>query len=136
MQYNGRQIVAVVRRGIDGKINCVRDDTPLKAVLDPTRVLPIHPKARHYDMFLVISGEHRGKFVRSIQFTKRSASDKTDLDWNLAVVIPRAPFLEDEVTDDTIVLHSSMMTLAAETDDSKRLNLNVRKRLRQPARDY
>ncbi len=136
VQYNGRQIAATVRRGINGKIDCVRDDTPLKEILDPTRVLPIHPKARHYDMFLVISGEHRGKFVRSIQFTKRSASDKTDLDWNVAVVIPRTPFLEDEVTDDTIVLHSSMMTLAAETDDSKRLNLNVRKRLRQPARDY
>ncbi|KAK0437282.1 uncharacterized protein EV420DRAFT_1652109 [Desarmillaria tabescens] len=136
VQYNGRQIAASVRCEKDGKMNCIRVDTPLKEVLDPTRVLPIHPKARHYDMFLVISGEHRGKWVRSIQFTKRSPSDSTDLDWNVAVVIPRAPFLEDEVTDDRIVLHSSMMTLAAETDDSKRLNLNVKKWLRQPAWDY
>ncbi len=136
VQYNGRQIAATVRRRIDGKINCIRDDTPLKEILDPTRVLPIHPKARHYDIFLVITGEHRGKFVRSIQFAKRLPGDRMDLDWNVAVVIPRAPFLEDEVTDDRIVLHSSMMTLVAEMDDSKRMNLSVKKRLRQPARDY
>ncbi len=118
------------------KDHCIRVDTPLKENLDPTRVLPIHPKARHYDMFLVISGEHRGKWVRSIQFTKRSVNGSTALDWNVVVVIPRTPFLEDEVTDERMVLHSSMMTLAAETDDSKRLNVNVKRRLRQPARNY
>ncbi|SJL11844.1 uncharacterized protein ARMOST_15255 [Armillaria ostoyae] len=135
-QYNGCQISASVRREKDGKINCIRVDTLFTEILDPTRVLPIHPKTQHYDLFLVISGEHRGKWVRSIQFTKRSLSDRTDLDWNVAVVIPRAPFLEDEVTDDTMDLHSSMMTLAAEDEDSKRLNLNLRKRLRLPAQDY
>ncbi len=127
VQYNGCQIAASVRCGIDGKINCIRVDTPLKENLDPTRVLPIHPKARHYDMFLVISGEHRGKWVRSIQFTKRSVNGSTALDWNVVVVIPRTPFLEGEVTDERMVLHSSMMTLAAETDDSKRLNVNVKR---------
>ncbi|PBK94285.1 hypothetical protein ARMGADRAFT_1029425 [Armillaria gallica] len=56
VQYNGHQIAATVRCGIDGKINCIRDNTLLKEILDPTRVLPIHPKAWHYDMFLVITG--------------------------------------------------------------------------------
>ncbi|KAK0433925.1 uncharacterized protein EV420DRAFT_1488853 [Desarmillaria tabescens] len=129
VQYNGRQIVALVKRNNDGKIVCIRDDTLLKEVLDPSRVLPIHPKAQHYDMFFMISGEHCGKYVRSIQFMKQSSSDSMDLDWTVAVVIPRAPFLEDEITDDRFVLHSSMMTLAAETKDSKRLNSKVKKQL-------
>ncbi|KAK0440678.1 uncharacterized protein EV420DRAFT_1485886 [Desarmillaria tabescens] len=136
VQYNGRQIVALTKRNSRRDIICVRNDTSLEEDLDPARVLAIHPKIRHYDMFLVISGEHCGKWVRSIQFSKRSSSDNTDIDWTVAVVIPRAPYLPDNVTDERLILHNSRMTVAEETRESKALNSTLRRQLRQPSRDY
>ncbi|KAK0468952.1 hypothetical protein IW261DRAFT_1426003 [Armillaria novae-zelandiae] len=132
VQYNDLKITALVKYDISlKKIVCIRDDTPLGTTLDPARVLAIHPKIRHYDMFLVISGEHCGKWVRSIRFHKRSPTETSDLDWTVVVVIPRAPFMHDDVTDETLVLHSSTMTIADETKISRQLNLDLRKRLRE-----
>ncbi|KAK0468505.1 hypothetical protein IW261DRAFT_1426334 [Armillaria novae-zelandiae] len=132
VQYNDLKITALVKYDISlKKIVCIRDDTPLGTTLDPARVLAIHPKIRHYDMFLVISGEHCGKWVRSIQFHKRSPTETSDLDWTVVVVIPRAPFMHDDVTDETLVLHSSTMTITDETKISRQLNLDLRKRLRE-----
>ncbi|KAK0471805.1 hypothetical protein IW261DRAFT_1424890 [Armillaria novae-zelandiae] len=129
MQYNNLKITALVKYDISlKKIVCIRDDTPLGTTLDPARVLAIHPKIRHYDMFLVISGEHCGKWVRSIRFHKCSPTETSDLDWTVVVVIPRAPFMHDDVTDETLVLHSSTMTIADETKISQQLNLDLRKR--------
>lgn len=135
VSYNGRKIVALVNRDWQRNIVCVRDDMPLGETLDPARVLAIHPTIRHYDMFLVISGQHCGKWVRSIQFKKCSPDSSSDLVWTVAVVIPRAPFLPDDVTDETLTLHNSMMTLAEETKESKALNSNLKKQLRLPSRD-
>ncbi|KAK0460804.1 hypothetical protein IW261DRAFT_1428745 [Armillaria novae-zelandiae] len=73
-------------------------------------------------------GKHCRKWVRSIQFHKRSPTNSSDLDWTAAVVIPRAPFMDDDVTDETLVLHSSIMTIADETKISRQLNSNLRKR--------
>ncbi|KAK0475023.1 hypothetical protein EDD18DRAFT_1116208 [Armillaria luteobubalina] len=130
VQYNSLKITARVDYDITlHEIVCIRDDTPLRTILDPARVLAIHPKIRHYDMFLVILGEHCGKWVRSIRFHKRLPTDSSDLDWTVVVVIPRAPFMHDDVTDETLVLHSSTMTIADETKLSQQLNLDLRKRL-------
>ncbi|KAK0220274.1 hypothetical protein IW262DRAFT_1297366 [Armillaria fumosa] len=130
VQYNNLKITALVKYDSSlQRIVCVRDDTPPGMILDPARVLAIHPKVRHYDMFLVISGEHCGKWVRSIRFHKRT--DSPDLDWTVVVVVPRAPFMHDDVTDETLVLPSSMMTIANETKSSRELNLHLRKRLRE-----
>ncbi|KAK0502069.1 hypothetical protein EDD18DRAFT_1100564 [Armillaria luteobubalina] len=132
VQYNNLKITALVKCDSSlEKVVCTRDDTPLGTTLDPARVLAIHPKIRHYDMFLVISGEHCRKWVRSIRFHKCSPTDSSDLDWTIVVVIPRAPFMHDDVTDETLVLHSSMMTIADETKISRQLNLDLRKRLRE-----
>ncbi|KAK0505146.1 hypothetical protein EDD18DRAFT_1343966 [Armillaria luteobubalina] len=132
VQYNNLKITALVKYDCSlEKVVCTRDDTPLGTTLDPARVLAIHPKIRHYNMFLVISGEHCGKWARSIRFHKRSPTDSLDLDWTVVVVIPRAPFMHDDVTDETLVLHSSMMTIADETKISRQLNLDLRKRLRE-----
>ncbi|KAK0472123.1 hypothetical protein EDD18DRAFT_1370524 [Armillaria luteobubalina] len=132
VQYNGLKITALVKYDTSlHEIICIRNDTPLGTILDPARVLAIHPKIRHYDMFLVISGENCGKWVRSIRFHKRSPTDSSDLDWTVVVVIPRAPFMHDDVTDEILVLHSSTMTIADETKISRQLNLDLRKRLRE-----
>ncbi|KAK0478114.1 hypothetical protein EDD18DRAFT_1114236 [Armillaria luteobubalina] len=81
VQYNNLKITALVNYDIRlHEIVCIRDDTPLRTILDPARVLAIHPKVRHYDMFLVISGEHCGKWVRSVRFHKHSPTDSSDLD--------------------------------------------------------
>ncbi|KAK0502211.1 hypothetical protein EDD18DRAFT_1346791 [Armillaria luteobubalina] len=137
VQYNSLKITARVDYDITlHEIVCIRDDTPLRTILDPARVLAIHPKIRHYDMFLVISGEHCGKWVRSVRFHKRSPTDSSDLDWTVVVVIPRAPFMHDDVTDETLVLHSSTMTIADETKLSRQLNLDLRKRLREAPRSH
>ncbi|KAK0482464.1 hypothetical protein IW261DRAFT_1418027 [Armillaria novae-zelandiae] len=120
--------------GSDG-LKCVREDTSLHEELDPAVVLPIHPTARHYDMFLVISGEHCGKWVRGIQYKKISPKDRSDLEWTVAVVIPRTPFMHDDLTDERLVLHSSCMTLANETAISRNLNENLRRQLQKPARE-
>ncbi|KAK0487940.1 hypothetical protein IW261DRAFT_1558982 [Armillaria novae-zelandiae] len=137
VQYNDLKITALVKYDSSlRKIVCIRDDTPLGTTLDPARVLAIHPKIRHYDMFLVISGEHCGKWVRSVRFHKRSPTDTSDLDWTVVVVIPRAPFMHDDVTDETLVLHSSTMTIADETKTSRQLNLDLRKRLREAPQNH
>ncbi|KAK0436192.1 uncharacterized protein EV420DRAFT_1487615 [Desarmillaria tabescens] len=136
VQYNGCKIMVLVKHNYQGKIVCVRNDTPLEEALDPSRVLAIHPKTRHYDMFLVILGEHCGKWVRSIKFEKHSHNDNSDLDWTVAVVVPRAPYLPDDVTDKKLILHNSKMTIADETKESKALNLNLKKQLRLPSQDY
>ncbi|KAK0478117.1 hypothetical protein EDD18DRAFT_1364787 [Armillaria luteobubalina] len=128
VQYNNLKIAALVKHdSLLDKIVCIRNDTPLGTILDPARVLAVHPKIRHYDMFLVISGEHCGKWVRSIRFHKRT--NNSDLDWTVVVIIPRAPYMHDDVTDETLVLHSSTMTIADETKNSRELNLHLRKRL-------
>ncbi|KAK0474819.1 hypothetical protein IW261DRAFT_1422668 [Armillaria novae-zelandiae] len=136
-KYQGLNIVAAVRAKLNGSdgLKCVREDTSLHEELDPTAVLPIHPTARHYDMFLVISGEHCGKWVRGIQYKKISPKDHSDLEWTVAVVIPRTPFMHDDLTDERLVLHSSCMTLANETAISRNLNENLRRQLRKPARE-
>ncbi|KAK0494277.1 hypothetical protein EDD18DRAFT_1355663 [Armillaria luteobubalina] len=132
VQYNNLKITALVHYNLTlHEIVCIRDDTPLRPILDPSRVLAIHPKVRHYDLFLVISGEHCGKWVRSVRFHKRSPTDSSDLDWTVVIVIPRAPFMQDDVTDETLTLHSSTMTIADETKISWQLNLQLRKRLRE-----
>ncbi|KAK0505586.1 hypothetical protein EDD18DRAFT_1098922 [Armillaria luteobubalina] len=132
VQYNNIKMTALVNYDTTlHTIVCIRDDTPLRTILDPARVLAIHPKIRHYDMFLVISGKYCGKWVRSVRFHKRSPTDSSDLDWTIVVVIPRAPFMQDDVTDETLVLHSSTMTIADETKISQQLNLELRKRLRE-----
>ncbi|KAK0468525.1 hypothetical protein IW261DRAFT_1426353 [Armillaria novae-zelandiae] len=137
VQYNSLKITALVKYDSSlEKIVCTRDDTPLGMILDPPRVLAIHPKIRHYDMFLVISGEHCGKWVRSIRFHKRLPTNSSDLDWTVAVVIPRAPFMDDDVTDETLVLHSSIMTIADEMKISRQLNSNLRKRLREAPQSH
>ncbi|KAK0475333.1 hypothetical protein EDD18DRAFT_1116076 [Armillaria luteobubalina] len=71
MLYNGLQITVLVKQGdsLDA-IDCIRDDTSLGETLDLARVVVIHLRVRHYDMFLVISSEHCGKWVRSVQFHK------------------------------------------------------------------
>ncbi|KAK0482833.1 hypothetical protein EDD18DRAFT_1362371 [Armillaria luteobubalina] len=117
VQYNGLKITALVKYDTSlHKIICIRNDTPLGTILDPARVLAIHPKIRHYDMFLVISGENCGN---------------SDLDWTVVVIIPQAPFLHDDVTDEILVLHSSTMTITDEMKISQQLNLDLRKRLRE-----
>ncbi|KAK0479085.1 hypothetical protein EDD18DRAFT_1113950 [Armillaria luteobubalina] len=89
VQYNNLKITALVHYDLTlHEIVCIRDDTPLQLILDPSRVLAIHPKVRHYDLFLVISGEHCGKWVRSVQFHKCSPTDSSDLDWTVVVIIP------------------------------------------------
>ncbi|KAK0474653.1 hypothetical protein EDD18DRAFT_1116438 [Armillaria luteobubalina] len=55
VQYNNLKITALVHYDLTlHEIVCIRDDTPLRLILDPSRVLAIHPKVRHYDLFLVI----------------------------------------------------------------------------------
>ncbi|KAK0474054.1 hypothetical protein IW261DRAFT_1423174 [Armillaria novae-zelandiae] len=127
----GSTSVAAVRVKLNGSdgLKCVREDTSLHEELDPAVVLPIHPTARHYDMFLVISGEHCGKWVRGIQYKKILPKDRSDLEWMVAVVIPRTPFMHDDLTDERLVLHSSCMTLADETAISPNLNENLRRQL-------
>ncbi|KAK0470827.1 hypothetical protein IW261DRAFT_1425664 [Armillaria novae-zelandiae] len=136
-KYQGLNIVAAVRAKLNGSdgLKCVREDTSLHEELDPAAVLPIHPTARHYDMFLVISGEHCGKWVRGIQYKKISPKDRSDLEWMVAVVIPRTPFMHDDLMDERLVLHSSCMTLANETVISRNLNEGLRRQLRKPARE-
>ncbi|KAK0220648.1 hypothetical protein IW262DRAFT_1297698 [Armillaria fumosa] len=137
MRYNNLNITALVKYDTSlHKIVCIRDDTLLQTILDPARVLAIHPKIRHYDMFLVISGEHCGKWVRSIQFHKCSPTDSSDLDWTIVIIIPRAPFMHDDVTDETLVLHSSTMTIADEMKISWQLNLDLRKRLQEAPQSH
>ncbi|KAK0227726.1 hypothetical protein IW262DRAFT_1454898 [Armillaria fumosa] len=136
-QYHGLNIVVGVRANIigGGGLKCIREDTSAGEELDPAAVLPIKPTARHYDMFLVISGEHCGKWVRGIQFKKGLSQDHSDLEWMVAVVIPRAPYLQDDLTDERLVLHSSCMTLADESPHDQALNEGLRKQLRKPARE-
>ncbi|KAK0476890.1 hypothetical protein IW261DRAFT_1566954 [Armillaria novae-zelandiae] len=122
-------------QNIKGSTSSQQEDTSLHEELDPAAVLPIHPTARHYDMFLVISGEHCGKWVRGIQYKKISPKDRSDLEWTVAVVIPRTPFMHDNLTDERLVLHSSCMTLANKTAISRNLNENLRRQLRKPARE-
>ncbi|KAK0482826.1 hypothetical protein EDD18DRAFT_1362463 [Armillaria luteobubalina] len=135
--YHGLNIIAAVREKIigEGRMTCVRDDTSACKELDPAAVLPIHPTARHYELFLVISGEHCGKWVRGIQFKKRSSQNRSDLEWTIAVVIPRAPYLQDDLTDERLVLHSSCMTLADESTQEWKLNDSLKRLLRKPAQE-
>ncbi|KAK0492453.1 hypothetical protein EDD18DRAFT_1108842 [Armillaria luteobubalina] len=121
--YHGLNIVAAVCERILGE------------ELDPAAVLPIHPTARHYELFLVISGEHCGKWVRGIQFKKLSSQNRSDLEWTIAVVIPRAPYLQDDLTDERLVLHSSCMTLADELAQEWKLNDSLKRLLQKPARE-
>ncbi|KAK0476563.1 hypothetical protein EDD18DRAFT_1383272 [Armillaria luteobubalina] len=89
VQYNNLKITALVHYDLTlHKIVCIRDDTLLRPILDPSRVLAIHPKVRHYDLFLVISGKHCGKWVRSVWFYKCPPTNSSDLDWTVVVVIP------------------------------------------------
>ncbi|KAK0502140.1 hypothetical protein EDD18DRAFT_1100630 [Armillaria luteobubalina] len=104
--------------------------------LDPAAVLPIHPTAQHYELFLVISGEHCGKWVRGIQFKKRSSQNRSDLEWTIAVVIPRALYLQDDLTDERLVLHSSCMTLANELVQEQKLNDSLKRLLWKPAWEH
>ena len=67
---------------------------------------------------------------------KHDSGNKADLDGDAVVVVPRAPFLKDKVTDDRLVLHSSMMTLAAESEDLKELNVGLKRWLWQPSWGY
>ncbi|KAK0496946.1 hypothetical protein EDD18DRAFT_1352803 [Armillaria luteobubalina] len=116
VQYDELKITALVKLGdTDDDVVCIRDDTPHEVTLDPAKVIAIHLRVRHYDMFLVISGEHCGN---------------SDLDWDVVVVIPRALYLPDDVTDERLTLHSSLMTIADKTKVSRQLNLHLRKRLR------
>ncbi|KAK0493110.1 hypothetical protein EDD18DRAFT_1108324 [Armillaria luteobubalina] len=133
--YHGLNIIAAVHEKIlgEGRMTCFRDDTSACEELDPAAVLPIHPTARHYELFLVISGEHCGKWVRGIQFKKRSSQNRSDLEWTVAVVIPRAPYLQDDLTDERLVLHSSCMTLADELAQERKLNDSLKRLLRKPA---
>ncbi|KAK0499231.1 hypothetical protein EDD18DRAFT_1350656 [Armillaria luteobubalina] len=135
--YHGFNIVAAVREKIlgEGRMSCFRDNTSACEELDPVAVLPIHPTARHYELFLVISGEHCGKWVRGIQFKKRSSQNRSDLEWTIAVVIPRAPYLQDNLTDERLVLHSSCMTLADESAQERKLNDSLKRLLRKPAQE-
>ncbi|KAK0493512.1 hypothetical protein EDD18DRAFT_1356434 [Armillaria luteobubalina] len=135
--YHGLKISAAVRANSigGGGLKCVRDDTSAREELDPAAVLPIHPTSRHYDLFLVISGEHCGKWVRGIQFKKGTSQDRSDLEWTVAVVIPRAPYLQDDLTDERLVLHSSCMTLADESAQERKLNDSLKRLLRKPARE-
>ncbi|KAK0186928.1 hypothetical protein F5146DRAFT_1003921 [Armillaria mellea] len=132
-KYQGLNIIAAVRARLNGGMKCIREDMSSHEELDPAAVLPIHPTARHYDMFLVISGEHCGKWVRSIQFKKRLSKDCLDLEWTVAVVIPRAPYMHNNLMDERLVLHSSCMTLADKTVISWNLNEDLRKQLWKPA---
>ncbi|KAK0477072.1 hypothetical protein IW261DRAFT_1421277 [Armillaria novae-zelandiae] len=136
-KYQGLNIVAAVRAKLNGSdgLKCVREDTSLHEELDPAVVLPIHPTARHYDMFLVISGEHCGKWVRGIQYKKILLKDHSDLEWTVTVIIPRTPFLHDNLMDERLVLHSSCMTLADEMVISQNLNENLRRQLQKPAQE-
>ncbi|KAK0484198.1 hypothetical protein EDD18DRAFT_1361758 [Armillaria luteobubalina] len=137
VQYNNLKITALVHYDLTlHEIVCIRDDMLLQPILDPSRVLAIHPKVRHYDLFLVILGEHCGKWVRSIQFHKCLPTDSLDLDWTVVIVIPQAPFMQDDVTDETLTLHGSTMTIADETKISWQLNSQLRKRLREDPRSH
>ncbi|KAK0491933.1 hypothetical protein EDD18DRAFT_1358358 [Armillaria luteobubalina] len=135
--YHGLKIsAAACANSISGGgLKCVRDDTLAREELDPAAVLPIHPTSRHYDLFLVISGEHCGKWVRGIQFKKGTSQDRSDLEWTVAVVIPRAPYLQDDLTDERLALHSSCMTLADESVQEWKLNNSLKRLLRKPARE-
>ncbi|KAK0436185.1 uncharacterized protein EV420DRAFT_1652630 [Desarmillaria tabescens] len=57
------------------------------------------------------------------------ASSVPDLDWTVAVVVLRAPYLPDDVTDEKLILHNSKMTIVEETKESKALNFNLKKQL-------
>ncbi|KAK0481943.1 hypothetical protein EDD18DRAFT_1112931 [Armillaria luteobubalina] len=136
--YHGLKISAAVRANSigGGGLKCVRDDTSAHEELDPAAVLPIHPTSRHYDLFLVISGEHCGKWVRGIQFKKGTSQDRSDLEWTVAVVIPRALYLQDDLMDERLVLHSSCMTLADESAQERKLNDSLKRLLWKPAREH
>ncbi|KAK0493270.1 hypothetical protein EDD18DRAFT_1108062 [Armillaria luteobubalina] len=135
--YHGLKISAAVHANSigGGGLKCVRDDMLAHEELDPAAVLPIHPTSRHYDLFLVISGEHCGKWVRGIQFKKGASQDRSDLEWTVVVVIPRAPYLQDDLTDERLVLHSSCMTLANESAQEQKLNNSLKRLLWKPARE-
>ncbi|KAK0501957.1 hypothetical protein EDD18DRAFT_1100457 [Armillaria luteobubalina] len=135
--YHGLKIsAAACANSISGGgLKCIRDDTLAREELDPAAVLPIHPTSRHYDLFLVISGEHCGKWVRGIQFKKGTSQDRSDLEWTVMVIIPRAPYLQDDLTDERLVLHSSCMTLADESAQERKLNDSLKRLLRKPARE-
>ncbi|KAK0488092.1 hypothetical protein EDD18DRAFT_1110699 [Armillaria luteobubalina] len=84
----------------------------------------------------VISGEHCGKWVRGIQFKKGTSQDCSDLEWTVMVIIPRALYLQDDLTDERLVLHSSCMTLADESAQERKLNDSLKRLLWKPAREH
>ncbi|PBK94297.1 hypothetical protein ARMGADRAFT_1029438 [Armillaria gallica] len=116
-------------------------DPPLHWCLDPHLLsAKFHMSYNGHKIMALVKRDwqrniHCGKWVRSIQFKKCSPDNSSDLVWTVAIIIPRAPFLLDDVTDETLMLHNSMMTLAEQTKESKTLNSNLKKQLRLPSQD-
>lgn len=92
----------------------------------PELVEAMHPTTPHnYERWIVIKGQHTGKYVHSIRY-KKGATPKTLILWTVAVVTPVEGKV-DEQTGEELHLEPTELCLEDESDSSKEINMFSRK---------
>ncbi|SJL18954.1 uncharacterized protein ARMOST_22557 [Armillaria ostoyae] len=98
--------------------------------VEPGMVQAMHPATpRNYERWIVIKGEHTGKYVRSIRYDK-AENPKMPLWWTVAVVEPVEGDVNKMVGEE-LHLDSDALCLEDEGDTSKRTNMQFSRNLRE-----
>ncbi|KAK0231692.1 hypothetical protein EDD85DRAFT_112385 [Armillaria nabsnona] len=114
----------------EGRLQLRKKQQRSRVTVSPSRISPMHPNTRDYGRWVVIQGEHCGKYVRATQFKHLS---KDILQWQLFVVVPCKKEV-DTVTGEEILVNSDALCLVPESAESKKLNKSLSER-RKGSRD-
>ncbi|KAK0485333.1 hypothetical protein EDD18DRAFT_1111652 [Armillaria luteobubalina] len=124
IKFNGKAKTLVLQQGESSSlVECYihKGKKKLEAV-QPELIEAMHPTTPHnYKHWIVIQGQHTGKYVRSIRY-KKGAALRTLILWTVAVVTPVEGKV-DEQTGEELHLKSMELCLEDESDFSKEINM-------------
>ncbi|KAK0488162.1 hypothetical protein EDD18DRAFT_1359848 [Armillaria luteobubalina] len=136
IRIGGKAKVVMLQKGANDDVAQAyvrRGKRKLELMADRKLIEAMHPaNPRNYERWIVIEGEHTGKYVRSIRYNRVKES-KESIQWTVATVEPIIGEC-DKLTGENLDLDSSCLCLEAENDTSKWRNMKFSRNLREEAR--
>lgn len=99
-------------------------------VIQPVDFVPKHPTSRDHHRFVVIKGDHCGKYVRPISYRYIGSDSNSPVMMKVAVVELQHK-AEDRLLEERLEIMAAEMSVADEKAAEKTLNATLRTRLLQ-----
>ncbi|KAK0460422.1 uncharacterized protein EV420DRAFT_1640971 [Desarmillaria tabescens] len=136
VRIGGKAKVVMLQKGTNdhgAQAYIRRGKRKLELLADHKLIEAMHPaNPRNYERWIVIRGEHTGKYVQAIRYD-RADKTKGSLQWTVAIIEPILGEL-DKLTGENLELDSASLCLEAESDASKWRNMKFSRNLREEAR--